>query len=153
RRIQHQTPFRRHRHPSARRYGRPVRVPSWVQRGARSGLAFILVLVPAVWAIAAENFRGRGIGVTDGDEITILHDGRPTAIRLHGIDARERAQAFGARAKQLASDLAFWKIVTVHARGLDRYGRTMGEIRLPDGRDLAQELVRAGYAWWFRRHS
>jgi endonuclease YncB( thermonuclease family) len=41
----------------------------------------------------------------------------------------------------------------VHVRGLDRYGRTVGDVTLPDGRHLNAELVRAGYAWWFRRYS
>src|SRR5262249_2203785 len=119
--------------------------------GVRSGLALLPILVAG--AIAAEDFRGRLLAVTDGDTITVLHDGRPTAVRLHGIDAPERGQAFGVRAKQVASDLAFGKIVIVHPRGVDRYGRTIAEVTLPDGRDLAQELVRAGYAWWFRRYS
>jgi endonuclease YncB( thermonuclease family) len=41
----------------------------------------------------------------------------------------------------------------VRVRGRDRYGRTIGDVFLPDGRHLNQELVRAGYAWWYRRYS
>jgi endonuclease YncB( thermonuclease family) len=41
----------------------------------------------------------------------------------------------------------------VHVREVDRYGRLVGNVSLPDGRHLSQELVRAGYAWWFRRYS
>ena len=37
--------------------------------------------------------------------------------------------------------------------GRDRNGRLLGEVVLPDGRSLNQELVRAGYAWWFRKYS
>ncbi len=36
-------------------------------------------------------------------------------------------------------------------RDVDRYGRTVGEVILPDGRNLNQELVRAGLAWWYVR--
>ncbi len=43
--------------------------------------------------------------------------------------------------------------MTVHAAGCDRYGRLLGEVVLPNGRSLNQELVRAGYAWWFRKYS
>ena len=35
----------------------------------------------------------------------------------------------------------------------DRYGRLIAEVRLRDGRSLNRELVRAGYAWRFRRYS
>jgi endonuclease YncB( thermonuclease family) len=41
----------------------------------------------------------------------------------------------------------------VHVRDLDRYGRTVGDVTLPDGRNLSQEVVHAGYAWWFRQYS
>jgi endonuclease YncB( thermonuclease family) len=69
------------------------------------------------------------------------------------VDAPERGQPFGARAKQFVSALAFGKTVSVAQRGLDRYARTIGDVTLPDGRNLARELVRAGYGWWFRRYS
>ena len=36
---------------------------------------------------------------------------------------------------------------------VDRYGRTVGEVILPDGRVLNHELVRAGLAWWYRRYA
>jgi endonuclease YncB( thermonuclease family) len=37
--------------------------------------------------------------------------------------------------------------VVIHAT--DRYGRLVGEVLLPDGRNLSHELVRAGLAWWY----
>ena len=77
-------------------------------------------------AAAAEDFRAPVVGVTDGDTITILRNGRHEALRLHGIDAPEKGQAFGERAKQFTSGLAFGKTVAVRVRGRDRYGRTIG---------------------------
>jgi endonuclease YncB( thermonuclease family) len=93
------------------------------------------------------------VGVTDGDTITVLHNGRREALRLHGIDAPEKGQAFGERAKQFTSGLLFGRTVVVRVRGRDRYGRTIGDVLLLDGRNLNQEVVRAGYAWWYRRYS
>jgi micrococcal nuclease len=40
-----------------------------------------------------------------------------------------------------------------HSVGYDRYDRTIGEVTIPDGKNLNRELVKAGYAWWFRRHA
>ncbi len=45
------------------------------------------------------------------------------------------------------------KVVTVKETGHDRYGRTLGDVILPDGRNLNHELLKAGYAWWFRWYS
>jgi endonuclease YncB( thermonuclease family) len=111
----------------------------------------VVLISPAVAAAAA--FRGRVVGITDGDTITVLHDGRPEVVRLHGIDAPEKGQPFGMRAKQFTAGLAFGQTVLVRVKDRDRYGRAVGEVTLPDGRSLNQELVRAGYAWWFRRYS
>jgi micrococcal nuclease len=42
--------------------------------------------------------------------------------------------------------------VTVHVRDIDRHKRVVAEIIiLPDGRNLNQALVRAGFAWWYRQ--
>ncbi len=84
------------------------------------------------------------VGVADGDTITVLHNGKGERIRLHGIDCPEKRQAFGKRAKQFTSTLVFGNTVTVQVLDRDRYGRTVAEVLLPDGRSLNRELVRAG---------
>ncbi len=53
-----------------------------------------------------------------------LHDGRGEKIRLYGINAPEKGQAFGNRAKQFVSSLAFGKEVKVEVKDQDRNGRT-----------------------------
>lgn len=47
------------------------------------------------------------------------------------------------------------RLVTVSATllGRDRYGRTLGAVILSDGRNLNHEILKAGYAWWFRKYS
>jgi micrococcal nuclease len=60
---------------------------------------------------------------------------------------------FSNRAKQFVSGLCFGKEVTVKPRGLDRYQRTVADVILPDGRNLNHEIVRAGFAWWFRKYA
>ncbi len=41
----------------------------------------------------------------------------------------------------------------MQAGDLDRYGRTVAEVLLPDGRSLNREQVKAGFAWWYRRYA
>lgn len=53
----------------------------------------ITLLTPAAWA---QILTGRVVGVTDGDTITVLDEQRVQhKIRLAGIDAPEKSQAFG----------------------------------------------------------
>ena len=94
------------------------------------------------------------IGISDGDTIKVLQDGVSKRIRLWGIDCPEMKQAFGTRAKQFTGDLAFGKTVTLRVHDVDRYGRQVAEIILPDGRNLNHEIVRAGFAWYrqYARH-
>ncbi len=102
---------------------------------------------------SAQEFSGKVVGVADGDTITVLHDRTQVHVRLDGIDCPERGQAFGSRAKEFTSDLVFGQVVTVRPRNKDRYGRTVAEIVLADGRDVNHEVVRAGFAWWFRKYA
>src|SRR4051795_3421063 len=103
---------------------------------------FLLVAVAAT--LLAADFTGKVVAITDGDTIKVMHDGVAEKIRLWGIDCPESKQPFGTRAKQFTGDLAFGKEVQVHVRDVDRYHRTVAEIVLRDGRNLNQELVRAG---------
>lgn len=95
----------------------------------------------------------RVVGVKDGDTFELLQGGQTVTVRLYGVDTPEKNQAYGQRAKQFASDLAFGKNVRLIEHNKDRYGRTVGTIILPDGRSLNEELVREGYAWHYKAYS
>jgi micrococcal nuclease len=69
-------------------------------------------------------------------------------VRLYGIDCPEGHQAFGNRAKQFTSDFVFGKVVDVDLVTKDRYGRTVGVVRVK-GKTLNEELIKAGMAWVF----
>ena len=112
-------------------------------------LLFSFLLV----STARADFRGEVVGVVDGDTIDVMHNGRSERIRLHGIDAPEKSQAFGKKSKRAASELSFGQEVTVEEHGRDKYGRTLGEVVLPDDRSLNQEMVRSGHAWRYRKYS
>jgi endonuclease YncB( thermonuclease family) len=101
----------------------------------------------------ATDFTGRVVGVIDGDTIEVLHNQRPERIRLSGIDCPEKGQAYGQKAKHAASDLAFGKEVTLQTHGHDKYKRTIGDVILPDGMNLNQELVKQGWCWWYRKYA
>lgn len=117
------------------------------------GLWLSFFLLCCVSFASATSFTGRVVKVSDGDTIQVMHGGHAEKIRLDGIDCPENKQAFGQAAKRFTLDLAAQKIVTVKVETTDRYGRTVGEVILPDGRSLNRELVRAGYAWWYRKYS
>ena len=113
-----------------------------------------LVTLMSTGFAAGESFTGKVVNVTDGDTVVVLRAGNiQEKIRLAEIDCPEKSQAFGQRAKQFTLDKAAQKNVTVEVRDHDRYGRTVGEVFLPDGKSLNRELVRNGYAWWYRRYS
>lgn len=118
-----------------------------------SALAFAIGSVGLTCSVAFANFSGRVVGVTDGDTIKVLHNGKAEKIRLHGIDCPEKAQPFGTKAKQFTSEMVFGKTVAVQVTDTDRYGRTVADVILPDGRVLNRELVASGLAWWYRKYS
>lgn len=116
-------------------------------------LLFLVSLLTLPRVVFAAEYKGKVVGVTDGDTITVLHQGVGERIRLNGIDCPEKGQAFGGAAKQATSQLAFGKHVTVQAHGLDKYGRTIADVILPDAVNLNQELVRRGWCWWYQKYA
>lgn len=103
--------------------------------------------------IAAFPQTGKVIGVLDGDTIDMLIDGRPYRIRLEGIDAPEKRQAYGQRSRQHLSDMIYGKQVKLSSSGSDRYGRTLGHIYTADGVWVNREMIVAGYAWHYKQYS
>lgn len=111
-------------------------------------LLFLFILSPLV-----SEFSGKVVKIADGDTITVLVDEEQIRVRLTGIDCPEKSQDFGQVARQFTADHCFSKTVTVIDHGKDRYGRTLGDVKLPDGKLLSYELVRVGLAWHYKRYS
>ena len=113
---------------------------------------FTAVLLTLALTAHAETITGRVVGVADGDTITVLDaDKVQHKIRLSGIDAPEKKQAFGNRSKKSLSALAFDKTVNVETEKRDRYGRQIGKV-LVDGRDVNLVQVERGMAWFYRQY-
>lgn len=115
-------------------------------------LLLTLALTVAVCAHAGE-IRGLVVGVADGDTITVL-DGKMVQhkIRLSGIDAPEKSQAFGQRSKMSLSDMVYRQNVTIVTTKRGRYGREIGKILL-GGQDVNLEQIRRGMAWFYRQYA
>lgn len=95
-------------------------------------------------------FSGQVVGVSDGDTISVMRNGRAVKVRL---DCPESGQPFGNNAKQFTSRAAFGQTVKVFAKELDRYGRTVGSVLLPDNSWLEYGLVQNGLGWWYRQYA
>jgi endonuclease YncB( thermonuclease family) len=50
------------------------------------------------------------------------------------------------------SELVNGKEVTFQTHGLDKYGRTLGDMLLPDGTNVNHTLVKDGW-WWYRKYA
>ena len=121
---------------------------------ARKGRLLLWSTVVVLWAAPAlADFSGQVVSVLDGDTIEVLHNQHPERIRLSGIDCPEKGQAYGQKAKHATSALAFGKDVTIQTHGHDKYKRTIGEVILPDGMNLNQELVKQGWCWRYRKYA
>lgn len=102
----------------------------------------------------AETIVGRVVSVSDGDTIKVLDDSKKLfVIRLMGIDAPEKAQPFGQRAKQSLSDLVFEGQVEVHWDKRDRYGRIVGKVLSGNGADVCLEQITRGMAWHYKQYA
>jgi endonuclease YncB( thermonuclease family) len=111
-------------------------------------------------ATAAELF-GKVVAVSDGDSITLLDASQQQhKIRLAGIDAPERRQAFGETSKQHLMQLVHGRSAMVVWTKRDRYGRIVGrvlaaECEAPGCRytvDVGLEQLRVGLAWHYKRY-
>ena len=114
---------------------------------------FALLLLSVPISSQADTFTGKVVGVSDGDTISVMREGRAVKVRLHGIDCPEKKQPYGTRAKRYTSEMAFGNEVEIRIKTTDRYGRIVGEVILPDGNSLNKELVYVGLAWWYRRYA
>ena len=101
---------------------------------------------------SAENIMGKVIKVADGDTVTVLDESdQQYRVRLTGIDAPERHQAYGSESTESLIGLVYLKKVVVQSSGKDRHKRVLGKILLDD-LDVNLEQVKRGFAWHYKQY-
>jgi len=87
------------------------------------------------------------VAIADGDTLTVLDDAKVQHhIRLAGIDAPEKKQEFGTKAREALAAKVFGRTVRVDLVAADRYRREVGRVFLGD-RFINLEMVQDGFAW------
>jgi micrococcal nuclease len=119
-------------------------------------IALILGLTPVSSAFSPagpREFSAKVIRIVDGDTFEVLDsDNRVSKIRMNGIDAPEKKQAYGTRSREAISALCFGKQIRVRVYSKDRNGRLIADTYL-DNRSLSLIMVSEGMAWHFKKYS
>jgi endonuclease YncB( thermonuclease family) len=103
----------------------------------------------------------RVVKVTDDDTIVVLQGKKQVKVRIAGIDAPEKKQAFGNRSRQSMASLVHGGVVKADCPKRDRYGRSVFKVWVqPRDRgtsgmalDAGLAQIAAGLAWWYRRYA
>lgn len=111
-----------------------------------------LILLGLACPTLSAEYPVKVVAITDGDTIGVIDaEKRYFKVRLAGIDAPERKQAFSEKNKEALAAKIFEKVVILDDRGKDRYCRTLGVIKL-DRRNINGEMVAECWAWQFVRY-
>ena len=107
-----------------------------------------------MWLMAAPGqiLTGQVVVVHDGDTLTVQSGSFVYKVRLSDVDAPEMGQVFGKQARQYTEQMVLGSWVRVNVALIDRHGRRVGEVIVEDGWVLNEELVNAGFAWYYRVH-
>lgn len=101
---------------------------------------------------SSSDLVGRVVKVADGDTITVLDASKTQhKIRLQGIDAPEKGQAFGKVSRQYLAGMVAGREVRVAWQKRDRYQRILGTVFV-DGKDANLEMLKAGLAWHYKKY-
>ena len=113
--------------------------------------AVVLLTVPGARAEETPILDARVSKVLDGDTFTLSGESR--RIRVWGLDAPEWNHQGGSTATLNLRGLISGKHLRCAVLDIDRYGRLVAQCLLPDGRDIAAEMIRSGAATEYCRYS
>lgn len=104
-------------------------------------------------AETAGHLSGEVLRMADGDSFRLrTTDGQEVEIRMHGIDAPERAQPYGRSAAAALERYVRGKRLDVEIIEEDDYGRQVGVVYV-DGDNINLAMVREGHAWWYEYYA
>ncbi|HWU34112.1 MAG TPA: thermonuclease family protein [Methylovorus sp.] len=102
---------------------------------------------------AHADVSGKVVYIADGDTLTIKTVDKLTyKVRLQGIDAPEKAQAFGNKSKQALAECARGKEAMIENQESDQYGRLLGKVWV-DGNDCNLRQLKLGMAWHYKHYA
>ena len=115
-------------------------------------LITVLLICFIPFPVMAGTIAGNVVRITDGDTLVVLDSNKVQyKIRLVGIDAPEKKQAYGKKSKENLSDLVAGKFVVVEYNKVDRYQRILGKILL-NSKDMNLEQIKSGMAWHYKKY-
>jgi endonuclease YncB( thermonuclease family) len=128
--------------------------PSAISTPRASGFfrrrAFVLSALLLLTAFTGDVLTGKVVKVQDGDTITLwTKENVQIKIRLYGIDAPEKDQDYGQKAKERLSELVAARAVRVEQKGKDQYGRVVGIVYVKDV-NVNEEMLKSGLAWRYK---
>jgi endonuclease YncB( thermonuclease family) len=113
---------------------------------------FLTIILILLWPLTAHAWMAKVVSVTDGDTIKVFNaEQGQIKVRLYGIDTPEKGQPYSKAAGKYLASLIAGATVEVESVTKDRYGRTVG-IVWDSEVNINQEMVRAGYAWVYRKY-
>ncbi|MXN88780.1 thermonuclease family protein [Pasteurella canis] len=116
-------------------------------------IAFYCLLLSYA-AEASHTLHCKVVSISDGDTFNcLLKNNKQLRVRLWGIDAPERNQAFGQKAKQFLGKLIHKKQVKLAVTGYDQYQRTLAEVYTLQGKNINVAIVKAGMAWVYKKYN
>lgn len=110
---------------------------------------FFLLLASCTSFSLADVLNGTVVGITDGDTITILDNSmHQHKVRLMGIDAPEKSQAFGIESKKTLTSYIYNKEVSVEYKKHDKHKRIVGKVILNE-LNICLQMILDGMAWHY----
>lgn len=115
---------------------------------------FIFTLFMHPQAEAVRSVQCLVVAVSDGDTFRcLLANNKQIKVRLDSIDAPEKKQPFGSKARQTLADFIHKQQVRLEIKGYDRYQRPLATVYNSHHQNINLAMVKLGMAWVYQRYA
>ncbi|HEY6915446.1 MAG TPA: thermonuclease family protein [Paludibacter sp.] len=97
--------------------------------------------------------EGEVVKIVDGDTYDLRTGDQTIRVKMEGIDAPEKGMRFYKESKKYLHDLCLGRKVLFKPNEISKFNKQIGFTYLSGGLELSHEMVRAGYAWHFKKYN